>query len=298
MQNQYLSQAAVKQQAKLVAQFFFEQDGIKMPHSKALEAMSRAHGYRNWQTAQADLPEETPVVDSTLAQREIIAERIRNYRQERLANIHGHNTPVMVQLGCKLVLHVIPFSAFASRKTLDIRASVSGLTAFHPLGRNAHQNYKFTVDGVLNYANLTDDRSHAYCHVQRNGIVEAVSVFTSEGDGNNRIHSKRFEEHLITSLGIYLPLLMKLDLVPPFYVFIALVGGTHFDFIVPTDDGVGFRGSKAEMEFLAPPEALVSSTDEAAHRVLWPAIDVIWNAFGYPGSRNFTEQGEWIHRRR
>lgn len=51
-----LSKPVVKRQAKLLSDFL-QQDGIPIKHSRALEAMARCHGFRDWRTAEASLPD-------------------------------------------------------------------------------------------------------------------------------------------------------------------------------------------------------------------------------------------------
>jgi len=56
----HLSRAALKRQAKLLAKFFAA-EGVELKHSRCLEAIAQSHGYRNWRTAQALLPEDLPL---------------------------------------------------------------------------------------------------------------------------------------------------------------------------------------------------------------------------------------------
>jgi hypothetical protein len=62
-----LSKASVKRQAKLLAQFL-QEDGIPIQHSRALEAMARCHGFRDWRTADAALPDDATEATAPVVQ--------------------------------------------------------------------------------------------------------------------------------------------------------------------------------------------------------------------------------------
>lgn len=55
-----MREAEFKAQAKRLRAYLSEQD-IDINHSRALEAVARVHGFRDWNTAAASLPKEGPV---------------------------------------------------------------------------------------------------------------------------------------------------------------------------------------------------------------------------------------------
>ncbi|MCE2490646.1 MAG: putative DNA binding domain-containing protein, partial [Anaerolineae bacterium] len=59
---------------------------------------------------------------------ETAAERIRDFRAERIGAILEGTTPVVMESGPKLVLHVIPFSAGSTRRQFDLSVLPNFLT--------------------------------------------------------------------------------------------------------------------------------------------------------------------------
>jgi len=82
MLNQ-ISQGDIKRQAKILAKFLGE-EGVQLGHSKALEALARCYGYRDWRTAQASLPIESKQIEDG-AIKMITALTLALLRREHLA---------------------------------------------------------------------------------------------------------------------------------------------------------------------------------------------------------------------
>lgn len=45
------------------------------------------------------------------------------------------------------------------------------------------------------------------------------------------------------------------------------------------------------------PETVVEDLEIAPGKILKPMFDLVWNACGYPASRNFDSEGNWVQRR-
>lgn len=229
---------------------------------------------------------------------ESAAEKIRNFRFERLSNIHAHDTPVLIKLGCKLVLHIIPLSAFSSGDKIDISQHHDDLRQVRPLGNQGPDyNSKINLDGVVNYTNSQDGRSRAYTQIFRSGIIEAVAVFSESEDRIKRIHSSTFEGYLVDALTGYLDCLQSSDIPTPIFMYLSLVGATGYVFSVPEGSrgAYGFENNEADRDILAMPEVIIPNFGMQSDRLLRPAFDMVWNAFGYPASRNFNADGSWRH---
>jgi hypothetical protein len=57
----------------------------------------------------------------------------------------------------------------------------------------------------------------------------------------------------------------------------------------------GFRDSSAiDRESLLLPDILIEEYEVSIGTVLRPAFDALWQACGYPGSRNYDADGRWI----
>jgi hypothetical protein len=66
---------------------------------------------------------------------ETIYERIRDFRQGRVAQIIKGETPMPLSPGGKLILHLIPVGSFRSRQLFDVRTKTQFQILFPSLGR-------------------------------------------------------------------------------------------------------------------------------------------------------------------
>src|SRR5712692_5727131 len=114
------------------------------------------------------------------------AERIRDFRAERLSRIGaGEETPAPLdEQAPKLVLHIVPFNAFSTSISLDLKPlsdSVKG-HLLEPLivwDLESDVGMRFNIDGLVRsnrreWAN--PNSTYAYTQVFRNGIIETVDM--------------------------------------------------------------------------------------------------------------------------
>src|SRR2546421_5727868 len=113
-----------------------------------------------------------------------IAERIRDFRTERLSRIAaGEETPAPLdEQAPKLVLHMIPLNAFSTPISVNIGPLYDGIKGelFNPLiawGLRPDVDMRFNVDGITRSVSWGDPPSTAsYTQVFRNGIIETVDM--------------------------------------------------------------------------------------------------------------------------
>jgi hypothetical protein len=116
-----------------------------------------------------------------------LAERVRNFRFDRIAKIVANDVPVQLMGAHPLIMHVAPLSAFEDRQEfqLDIRQHPQQLfTAFPPIGAQVG-HFRINVDGALVLSDQgADGRSHrAYVQAFHSGIIEAVDSAFPYGRG-------------------------------------------------------------------------------------------------------------------
>lgn len=262
------------------------------PHRVKLAGHGHFYGRNSAGAFQLDVGELRTAF--TLSQG--IAERMRDFRVERLGKIHMNDTPVPIEVGCKMMLHLAPLSAFAGGEQIDMSLHRDLLRQFHPFSKysSAYRD-RINLDGLVTYGDLIEGRSLTYTQVFRSGIVEAVGVFSKGGDGVKRIHSRTYEDLLIRALPTYLRNLQALQVEPPIFLFLSFVGATGYIFSVPEGPGqaYGFENSESDRDVLVVPEVSISAYGGEADKILRPAFDVVWNAFGYAGSKNYDPAGNW-----
>jgi hypothetical protein len=56
-------------------------------------------------------------------------------------------------------------------------------------------------------------------------------------------------------------------------------------------------GQPIDRDTLTLPETVVEDLNSKPENILRPMFDLVWNACGYPRSRNFDADGNWLKRR-
>ncbi len=230
-----------------------------------------------------------------------INDKIRAFRRERLSMLSVDEGPVKIsheEHGGRLVLHIVPFSAFSHNQSLDIRQIFSNHQSFRPL-TSMGMTPQFNFDGVINYRG--GDPCYGYTQIFRNGIVEATKAGIARiyNEGKN-IPSLDFEKWIFEVLSGYLNGLRSMDVPPPLVVMISLqdISGASLGVgsdIWNVDNPVPFKFSE-----LLLPEIIIEDygTEQDYQRFMRPAFDTLWNAAGYSESKYFDEDNLWVGRRK
>ncbi len=216
-----------------------------------------------------------------------LEERIKRFRADRLSNIVADETPVQLGEGARIVVHVVPFSAFELRSGIDVAGAVADTSLRElmlPLCRSTSQS-RYNLDGYLTIDIGAQDRPMSYFQLFRTGVIEAVDarMLRSNRSADKTIPAPLFERNLADSLKRYLTLITKLLVSPPVVVFVSLlnvrgysladhVSWDHRDFVVDRD-------------VVMLPDTVVESFEGFGADSLAPCFDALWNACGYAKSR-------------
>lgn len=225
---------------------------------------------------------------------ETITERIRNFRRDRISNIVANETPVLLPSIAKIVLHLIPITAFSSGQSREINKIASNPGKMRPMFSSGCSN-RYNLDGLLTYA-YGAKQTHSYVQLFRNGIIEAVETSMLEPNEHGLyIPSGVYEQELIDSLSQYLSLLETLTIEPPIFIFLTLLGVKGYQ-MGTSRSSLGHEHHVIDRDIILLPEIPIDSYQVAAEDVLKPCFDGIWNTCGFPRSLNYSSDGKWIRR--
>lgn len=226
---------------------------------------------------------------------EALTERIRKFRENRISSILANETPVLFYEGAKIVLHLIPIISFTPGQAYDIHKIASDPSKMRPIGCSGW-NHRYNFDGFLTYCVDSKGKSYSYVQFFRNGIIEAVEgqLLKPWGDKEKLIPSEAYESELIKSLTEYLSVLKMLEVEPPVFIFLTMLGVKGYSMAVDTMKYRVYRTHSIDRDILLLPEVAVESYDVNSKDILRPCFDSIWNACGFPRSLNYNEKGEWI----
>lgn len=227
------------------------------------------------------------------------AERIRNFRLDRLSRIRSRETAVAMQPGPCAALHLMPLSAFGGTARYDVNSlknDVSMHQALAPLFSNFGNVSKLNFDGLLVYNDGAGRANTGYLQLYRSGVVETVDAsFLTVSERMNQgrvVPALEFEKRLFNSTQRILTVLKSLGIGLPLLFMLALIDVRGYAL---ARDGGGFLISEDpfDRDFLAPQEVLIESYSLDVPVVLKPILDEIWNAGGAVGSIYYRD-GKWV----
>ena len=110
------------------------------PDSAKLESPAHGQGFRRWlvsvllANSAGKYPLDSTEIRAAFALSEALPERIRRFRDERLAKIIADEMPVNLEPHPRLMLHMVPVSSMLGTATLDIhRGCEKRSKSFAPL---------------------------------------------------------------------------------------------------------------------------------------------------------------------
>lgn len=250
---------------------------------------------------------------------ESVADRIRAFRAERLGRVISGETPVPIEGIGRVVLHVVPISAFdapASFVDLDIRRPPLSERALLPIsiGDEVHWSNpnsflpRYNFDGVFCDSRLEQpgEDIEGYAQLFRTGVIEAVDNRTFI-DGTDKhtyivpyIRGYELDEVLIKAVDRYFQLLRDLGVESPVFLLLSLVRVGGYQMLksgTPRHYHSTLR--PVDRDDLLVPEVSVPSLEQDLHalqRHMRPLLDAVWNSVGAPRSPHYDESGDWQRR--
>jgi hypothetical protein len=218
---------------------------------------------------------------------------IRRFRDERLGRIEADETPVRLQHHGRIVLHMVPFSSVdPEATTIDLTAWAEDPTRLEPLYGGTGWAKRFNFDGLVTYCGPTKEVQWSYLQVFRSGAIEsAMMLMEPHQDGNNYAHPWSVEKDVVAAVARYLRLLRSHGIDLPVVVAVSLlrVRGS----VVPVPKLWDKPMTPLDRDALILPDVLVRDHGEDLPKVMRPAFDALWQAWGFPQSRCYGKDGKW-----
>lgn len=225
-----------------------------------------------------------------------LPERIRRWRDDRLAKIVGRDAPVELEGNTRLTVHLLPLSSFTGNFEIAAAALAKEQQHFQPLGSGGW-DHRINIDGILQFVRnrVQPGVCTAYCQVFRSGRVEAVTAELVDMHNNHPvIGSGWLERVIIEAVRSYLDALVGLGVATPMIVMVAATGAKGARFIAG-DSWVRDPGT-IDRDFLLLPEVLIESHPTDVPTVLRPLFDAMWNAAGFKQCFSYDKDGKWQQR--
>jgi hypothetical protein len=258
------------------------------PHMIKLRNSSRFYARNSAGKYQLDVTE----IRSAFIQSARASEFIRDFRIDRIGKIISNEMPARIENTGKIVLHIIPLSVSDSGRVFNVASLDSILGYFHIIGEWGGSQHRNNFEGYISYGPAS------YLQIFRNGSLEAVStedlgLFDSE---KFMIASEAYERTLIERTPRLLTLLKAIGVEPPLIIMLSMVGVRGYELAVKHSPGwpTSIDRPIIDRDNLVIPEVVVESFDVDSAKILKPIFDIVWNAAGLQGSKNYDGDGNWV----
>ena len=229
------------------------------------------------------------------------ADRIRRFREDRLARIVADETPMPLTTRDRLVLHMVPLSALSDGVRLDMPTQTMAANDFRPLAAQGW-NHRLNFEGLLTSRPGDEPTGavYAYCQLFLNGAVEAVQsdllVHHNAEESNAKtsfLPSRAYEQDLIHGVQRYMSGLKALGVLPPIALFVSLLGcrGAYLG-LSHRRFAIG-NGYPIDRDALVLPDVSAEDFDVDIPGLLKPVFDAVWKTCGFPGSLDYDDEGNW-----
>lgn len=220
------------------------------------------------------------------------SEKIRDFRNYRLAQIIADDTPVKLAKGPRIVVHILPIQSFRSSPlTIDFKSLTKGYEyedirpIFWPFQRE-----RINLEGLLSQAvSDTDGVVPAYTQIYRDGRVEAVeSGLLQRSLGKpHQILFLSTEPEMVKAVDRALSIYKKNKIQPPVIVYAALLDVKGMT-IHPQEPNHG-TSHPIDRDHVLSPEVVISRFDGDLDELMRPIFDCIWNACGYHEALSYKD---------
>lgn len=213
-----------------------------------------------------------------------LEESVASFREIRINMIRKQEAPIVVDAGPLLVVHGMPLVSFADPPAITFAPRELLLS---PLGGGGY-NKSYALEGTVTH----QPTSVAYTLHFRNGILEGVMSARSSTKPTGYIPVTGLEIVLGETLGNYLRYWGTKNVRGPYVFAVSLLNVRNNKAIVSgwSDEAPAIRRGDLEL-----PSQVFNEADGGTGStiLLRPTFDLMWNAFGHPGSPNYDNSGQY-----
>lgn len=219
------------------------------------------------------------------------ADRVRAFVVDRLLRIEQGRAPVSLEVGAKMVLHLLPLSSLSPRTQHQLDVPRLERTNF-PIFGTGSRSSKPNLDGFV----VCDTRSgscEAYTQVFRTGAAEATVVFSKLYTGELALSGGRIEYFVNQLLPHLVQQLDSRSVAGPYVICLSFVDVAGYEMRSNSSFSPREKFRFPESLMILPDALLETPERFESAKIMRPIFDVMWNAFEYDGSPNYDESGNW-----
>jgi len=127
------------------------------PHMVIFKSASRFYSRNSAGKYQLDVDE----IRTAFIASDSLAERIREFRIDRIAKLIAGKAPIVLETGPKSVLHILPIESFSIGKSVNITKISQNLDLLRPI-HSYQVSRRYNFDGIVKYAPISNNENSAY----------------------------------------------------------------------------------------------------------------------------------------
>ena len=266
---------------------------VRVPQSWAGPHRVRTNQHFYIRESSRKRPLDVPEIRGLFLRSDSQAQKVRDFRTERLGRLLAGQAPARLVPGALLVLHLIPSQAALGLMSVDPTPYLDRQVV--PVLGAGGTDRRLNIDGALSIRSVGAEGTHGYAQFFRNGFYETVQVEAWSGQAHRAsLGSIYYEQKVIQVVEAFRRELVRLGYLSEMTAMLSVLGGDRTDLGInrwhlPFDgDHVG----RFDRPTVLIPDVLLPS-EQAAGVALRPLFNQVWQAAGLPRSLNYNEHGEW-----
>ena len=234
-----------------------------------------------------------PEIRGLFLRSESQAQRVRDFRTERLGSLLAGEVPFRLRGDSALVVHLVPVRAVLG---------AGGFSAADYVGHGFRRNVPViasgaaaetivNLDGVAGARPVNEGLTHGYSVLFRSGFIESTKVLgaTVAGERAPVLPGGTFEDEVAQFIEAARVELIHWGVDGPLIVMLSIIGGKGARLTVPPQYG---ESGRFDRDVLALPD--IELPGERDIRLeLKPLFDLVWQSAGIHRSPHYNQQGRW-----
>lgn len=240
---------------------------------------------------------EVPEIRNLFLRTESQAQRVRDFRADRVGKILSGSLPMRMAEGALLVAHLVPTESARGEVSVD---PVPFTQKYVPVFGLPARNARINLDGAIAAAENRDRVCEGYSQLFRNGFFESVVVLSHRNDiGKIQLPSLWHEQEVAKLLDSYRAIVQGLGLSGEISVMLSILNAQEVQLGVNQNlwDHYDAHQTFFDRSVVLIPD-MTAQEGLSALKALKPVFDMVWQAAGFSGSRFYDEQGNPTHKGR
>jgi hypothetical protein len=211
---------------------------------------------------------------------ESVTSRIRQFRLDRTRDILSDNGPTKLVNGAKLVVHVIPVSAFVEAPSLNFDSQLDTVV-IRPIASASAYTSRHTFEGYMSFTPDCGLGVQAFTLAFREGILEAVATIACEIETKKHMPLRSVKQHIEQAWDVAKKFHTRFARGSPYYTLVSLLEVRGYQAIV-SPDGYGAYSSPSRHDQLHFPETSIDEKNynETFDDLFRDTLRTLANAFG------------------